>query len=94
MVLSSAGVLCGFGLDEYLIFTTDYTVNSMRLDPEDHSTPFPTFSLGYGVLATEFDFQDKRVFFTQYLGLGRSKIGYILTTSSTSPPITIASGRV
>lgn len=92
--LLSNGVSCGFGLDEYLIFTTDYTLNSMRLDPEDHSTPFPTFSMGYGVLATEFDFQDKRVFFTQYVGLGRSKIGYILTTSSTSPPITIASGRV
>ncbi|XP_051771492.1 low-density lipoprotein receptor-related protein 2 [Ctenopharyngodon idella] len=89
--LLSNGVSCGFGLDEYLIFTTDYTVNSMRLDPEDHSTPFPTFNLDYGVLATEFDFQDKRVFFTQYVGLGRSKIGYITTTSSTSPPITIAS---
>ncbi|XP_059387967.1 low-density lipoprotein receptor-related protein 2 [Carassius carassius] len=89
--LLSNGVSCGFGLDEFLIFTTDYTMNSMRLDPEDHSTPFPTFTLGYGVLATEFDFKDKRVFFTQYVGLGRSKIGYILTTSSTSPPITIAS---
>lgn len=90
--LLSNGISCGFGLDEYLIFTTDYTMNSIRLDPEDHSTPFPTYNLGYGLLATEFDFQDKRVFFTQYVGLGRSKIGYITTTSSTSPPITIASG--
>lgn len=92
--LLSNGVSCGFGLDEYLFFTTDYTLNSIRLDPEDHSPPFPTFYLGYGVVATEFDFHDKRVFFTQYVGIGRSKIGYITTTSTTSPPITIASGTV
>ncbi|TRY92935.1 hypothetical protein DNTS_033821 [Danionella cerebrum] len=89
--LLSNGVSCGFGQDEYLIFTTDYSVNSRRLDQEDHSVPFPTFNMGYGIVAIEFDFQDKRVFFTQYVSFGKSKIGYISTTSSTSPPITIVS---
>ncbi|XP_036394518.1 low-density lipoprotein receptor-related protein 2 [Megalops cyprinoides] len=89
--LLSNGVSCGFGLDEYLIFTTDYTLNSARLDPDDHSTPFPAFSLGYTVVALDFDFEDKRIYFTQYVGLGRSKIGYISTTSVSSPPVIIAS---
>lgn len=91
--LLSNGVSCGYGLDEFLVFTTDYTLNSMRLDPSDHSTPYPTVNLGYNLMALDYDFKEKRVFFTQYLGLGRSKIGYVTTTSITSPPVIIASGE-
>ncbi|XP_053722161.1 low-density lipoprotein receptor-related protein 2 [Synchiropus splendidus] len=88
--LLSNGVTCGYGLDEFLVFTTDYTLNSMRLDPEDHSSPFPTVNIGYNLVALDYDFREKRVFFTQYLGIGRSRIGYITTTSIPSPPVIIA----
>uniref|UniRef100_H2LL78 Low density lipoprotein receptor-related protein 2b n=1 Tax=Oryzias latipes TaxID=8090 RepID=H2LL78_ORYLA len=90
--LLSNGVSCGYGLQEFLIFSTDYTLNSMRLDPEDHSTPFPSVNLGYKIIGLDYDVRGKRIFFTQYLGTGRSKIGYVYATSVTSPPVIIASG--
>uniref|UniRef100_A0AAQ5Z5D7 Low-density lipoprotein receptor-related protein 2 n=1 Tax=Amphiprion ocellaris TaxID=80972 RepID=A0AAQ5Z5D7_AMPOC len=89
--LLSNGVSCGYGLDEFLVFTTDYTLNSMRLDPADHSVPYPTVTIGYSLMGLDFDFKEKRIFFTQYMGLGRSRIGYISTTSITSPPVILAS---
>uniref|UniRef100_A0A671UNK4 Low density lipoprotein receptor-related protein 2b n=1 Tax=Sparus aurata TaxID=8175 RepID=A0A671UNK4_SPAAU len=88
--LLSNGVTCGYGLDEFLIFTTDYTLSSLRLDPADHSAPYPTVSMGYGLMGLDYDFEDKRIFFTQYAGYGRSRIGSIITTSATSPPVFIA----
>ncbi|XP_057682782.1 low-density lipoprotein receptor-related protein 2 [Corythoichthys intestinalis] len=89
--LLSNGITCGYGQDDFLIFTTDYTLNSMRLDPQDHSTPFPTFQLGYNLMGLDFDYRERRVFFTQYKGIGRSIIGYITTTSVGSAPTIIAS---
>ncbi|XP_015230707.1 PREDICTED: low-density lipoprotein receptor-related protein 2-like [Cyprinodon variegatus] len=89
--LLSNGVTCGYGLDDFLIFTTDYTVNSLRLDPTDHSLPFPTVNYGYGVVALDYDFKQKRIFFTRSMGIGRSRIGYVTTTSITSPPVYLAS---
>ncbi|CAB1312135.1 unnamed protein product, partial [Coregonus sp. 'balchen'] len=65
--LLNNGVSCGYGLDEFLVFTTDYTMNSLRLDPSDHTSPYPTINLGYNVVALDFDFADKRIFFTHYL---------------------------
>lgn len=91
--LLSNGVTCGYGLDEFLVFTTDYTLNSLRLDPADHSTPYPTVNLGYNLMALDYDFKEKRIFFTQYLGIGRSRIGYITTSSPTSPPVNIATSE-
>ncbi|XP_028331825.1 low-density lipoprotein receptor-related protein 2 [Gouania willdenowi] len=88
--LLSNGVTCGYGQDEFLVFTTDYTLNSLRLDPTDHSTPYPTVNLGYNLVALDYDFREKKIFFTQYMGIGRSRIGYITTTSITSPPTIIA----
>lgn len=91
--LLSNGVTCGYGQDEFLVYTTDYTLNSARLDPDDHSVPFPSFYLGYGTLALDFDFQDRRVFFSKYGGIGRSSIGYINTATPGSPPVYIANGK-
>nr|XP_046225254.1 LOW QUALITY PROTEIN: low-density lipoprotein receptor-related protein 2 [Oncorhynchus gorbuscha] len=85
--LLNNGVSCGYGLDEFLVFTTDYTMNSLRLDPSDHTSPYPTINLGYNVMALDFDFADKRIFFTQYMGIGRSRIGYVITTVTGAPVI-------
>lgn len=91
--LLSNGVSCGYGQDEYLVYTTDSTLNSARLDPDDHSLPFPTFSLGFSTVALDYDFKSRKVFFTRYQGIGRSKIGYINTATPESPPVYIASGK-
>uniref|UniRef100_A0A3Q3MKS2 Low-density lipoprotein receptor-related protein 2 n=1 Tax=Mastacembelus armatus TaxID=205130 RepID=A0A3Q3MKS2_9TELE len=91
--LLSNGVTCGYGQDEFLVFTTDYTLNSLRLDPADHSTPFPAVNLGYNLMALDFDSKEKRIFFTQYIGTRRSRIGYVTTTSITSPPVIIATSK-
>jgi low density lipoprotein-related protein 2 len=90
--LLNNGVSCGYGLDEFLLFTTDYTMNSLRLDPSDHTSPYPTINLGYNVMALDFDFADKRIFFTQYMGIGRSRIGYVITTV-TGAPVIIADSK-
>lgn len=72
--LLSNGVTCGYGQDEFLVFTTDYTLNSFRLDPTDHSTPFPTVNIGYNLMALDYDFKQKRIFFTRVWGLVRAKL--------------------
>lgn len=91
--LLNNGVTCGYGQDEFLVFTTDYTLNSLRLDPTDHSSPYPTVNLGYNLMALDYDFKERRIFFAQYMGIGRSRIGYITTTSITSPPVIIATSE-
>uniref|UniRef100_A0AAX7TL23 EGF-like domain-containing protein n=1 Tax=Astatotilapia calliptera TaxID=8154 RepID=A0AAX7TL23_ASTCA len=88
------GVSCGYEPDEFLVFSTGYTLNSQRLDPTDHSLPYPTVTLGNGVMGLDYDFREKRIFFMQYVGIGRSRIGYITTTSVTSPPVTIISSEL
>lgn len=92
--LLSNGVTCGYGLEDYLIFTTDYTLNTLRLDPADHSLPFPTVNIGYNLIGLDYDFKGKRVFFSQYSGIGYSRIGYISTTSPSSAPVFIATGEL
>ncbi|KAG7254532.1 hypothetical protein CRUP_003859, partial [Coryphaenoides rupestris] len=74
--LLSNGVTCGYDLDDFLVFSTDYTLNSLRLDPADHSSPFPAVTLGYNLLALDYHHAAKRVFFAQYSGTGRSRVGY------------------
>lgn len=91
--LLNNGVTCGYGLDEYLVFTTDYTLSSLRLDPADHSTPFPAVNLGYNTVGLDFDSKGKRIFFTQYMGIGRSKIGSIIATATSSPPVNIVTSK-
>lgn len=65
----------------------------MRLDPADHSTPYPTVNLGYNLMALDYDFKEKRIFFTQSKGIGRSRIGYVTTTSITTPPVILATSE-
>lgn len=88
--LLSNGVSCGYGLDEYLVYATDFTLSSLRLDPTDHSTPFPSVTEGYQVMAVDYDFKEKRLFYTKSMGVGRSIIGYITTTSISSPAVIVA----
>uniref|UniRef100_W5N103 Low-density lipoprotein receptor-related protein 2 n=1 Tax=Lepisosteus oculatus TaxID=7918 RepID=W5N103_LEPOC len=89
--LLSNGVSCGYGLDEFLIYTTDYSIHSARLDPEDHSLPFTPVTLSYSVVALDFDFQDKRIYFAQSNGYRYSKIGYFSTTSPSISPVIVES---
>lgn len=92
--LLSNGVSCGYGLDEYLVYATDYTLNSLRLDPTDHSTPFPSMTEGYQVMAVDYDFKEKRLFYTKSMGVGQSIIGYITTTSTSSPAVIVATSEL
>lgn len=92
--LLTNGVTCGYGQDDFLVFTTDYTLSSMRLDPQDHSSPFPAFNLGYSLMGLDFDYKERRVFFTQSNGYGRSKIGYVTITSPASAPTIIAASEL
>ncbi len=91
--LLSNGVTCGYGQDEFLVFTTDNSLNSLRLDPDDHSIPFPEVTLGYQTMAVDYDFKEGRVFFTKSMGPAQSIIGYITTASPTSPAVTIATSE-
>ena len=84
---------CVVSRDDYLIYTTESTVRSLRLDSEDHSLPFPVVNVHRTSVALDFDFSDKRVYFSQSSGAGVSKISYISLSSPTSAPVVVASGR-
>ncbi|XP_035811393.2 low-density lipoprotein receptor-related protein 2a isoform X1 [Amphiprion ocellaris] len=82
---------CVVSRDDYLIYTTESTVRSLRLDPEDHALPFPVVNVPRTSVALDFDLTDRRIYFTQSSGAGASKISYISLSSPTSPPIVVAS---
>lgn len=84
---------CEMSKNDYLIYTTESTVRSLRLDPEDHAVPFPVVNVPRTSVALDFDLVDNRVYFTQSSGAGSSKISYISLPFPTSPPVVVASGK-
>uniref|UniRef100_A0A672KQ36 Low-density lipoprotein receptor-related protein 2-like n=1 Tax=Sinocyclocheilus grahami TaxID=75366 RepID=A0A672KQ36_SINGR len=82
---------CVVSRDDYLIYTTESTVRSLRLDPEDHSLPFPVVNLPRTSVALDFDRLDGRIYFTQSSGAGQSKISFITLASPTSSVTEVAS---
>lgn len=83
---------CVVSRDDYLIYTTESTVRSLRLDPDDHALPFPVVNVPRTSVALDFDLTDRRIYFTQSSGAGSSKISYISLSSPTSVPVVVASG--
>lgn len=84
---------CEMSRNDYLIYTTESTVRSLRLDPEDHAVPFPVVNVLRTSVALDFDLVDNRIYFTQSSGPGASKISYISLSLPTSPPVVVASGE-
>nr|XP_046260892.1 low-density lipoprotein receptor-related protein 2a isoform X2 [Scatophagus argus] len=82
---------CVVSRDDYLIYTTESTVRSLRLDPDDHALPFPVVNVPRTSVALDFDLTDRRIYFTQSSGAGASKISYIHLSSPTSAPVVVAS---
>ncbi|KAM7407483.1 hypothetical protein PAMA_003284 [Pampus argenteus] len=82
---------CVVSRDDYLIYTTESTVRSLRLDPEDHALPFPVVNVPRTSVALDFDLTDRRIYFTQSSGAGSSKISYISLSSPTTAPVVVAS---
>lgn len=91
--LAADNKTCVVSRDDYLIYTTESTVRSLRLDPEDHSLPFPVVNVARTSVALDFDLTDRRIYFTQSLGSGASKISYVSLSSPNSAPVEVASGR-
>uniref|UniRef100_A0A4W4GV52 Low-density lipoprotein receptor-related protein 2 n=1 Tax=Electrophorus electricus TaxID=8005 RepID=A0A4W4GV52_ELEEL len=89
--LAVDGTSCVVSRDDYLIYTTESTVRSLRLDPEDHSLPFPVVNVAPTSVALDYDKMDYRLYFTQSSGAGQSKISYISLSSPTSPATIVAS---
>lgn len=84
---------CVVSRDDYLIYTTESTVRSLRLDPDDHALPFPVVNVPRTSVALDFDLTDRRIYFTQSSGAGASKISYVSLSSPTSSPVVVAYGR-
>ncbi|TKS67243.1 Low-density lipoprotein receptor-related protein 2 [Collichthys lucidus] len=61
---------CVVSRDDYLIYTTESTVRSLRLDPDDHALPFPVVNVPRTSVALDFDLTDRRIYFTQSSGAG------------------------
>jgi low density lipoprotein-related protein 2 len=52
-------------VDEYLVFTTRKEIRSVNLDPQVTSAPFPPRVNLTNVVGLDFDYANKRLFFTQ-----------------------------
>uniref|UniRef100_A0A8B9LVB8 Low-density lipoprotein receptor-related protein 2 n=1 Tax=Astyanax mexicanus TaxID=7994 RepID=A0A8B9LVB8_ASTMX len=89
--LAVDGMSCVVSRDDYLIYTTESTVRSLRLDPEDHSLPFSVVNVARTSVALDYDKLDNRIYFTQSSGAGQSKISYISLSSPTSSATVVAS---
>lgn len=91
--LAADNASCVVSRDDYLVYTTESTVRSLRLDPEDHGLPFPVVNVPRTSVALDFDIADRRIYFSQSSGAGASKISYVDLSSPTSPPVVVADGR-
>lgn len=91
--LAADGTACVVSREDYLIYTTESTVRSLHLDPEDHALPFPVVNVPRTSVALDYDRADGRIYFTQSSGAGHSKISYLSLSSPTSPAIVVASGN-
>ncbi|XP_013773508.1 low-density lipoprotein receptor-related protein 2-like isoform X2 [Limulus polyphemus] len=72
----ASGVLAADGrscedMKEYLMFTTRQEVRSLHLDPKITSVPFPPITNLTNVVGLDFDYQDKRLYYTQIRPDGR-----------------------
>ncbi|MGH0147971.1 UNVERIFIED_CONTAM: hypothetical protein FKN15_040972 [Acipenser sinensis] len=82
---------CVVSRDDYLIYTTEDSIRSLRLDPEDHNLPFPVVNVLRTAVALDYDRDDNRLYYTQSSGEGRSRINYISLSSPTTAPTVVAS---
>ena len=90
--LGADGRGCAVSRDDYLVFTTEAAVQSLRLDPDDHAPPFPAVAVPRTSVALDFDLTDRRIYFTQSSGVGVSRISYVSLASPDAPPVVVASG--
>ena len=63
-VLAPNGKTCS-DVNEYLIFTTRREIRSVHLDPNAAGTPFLAKTNMTNVVGADFDYKQKRIFFTQ-----------------------------
>uniref|UniRef100_A0A8C5B335 Low-density lipoprotein receptor-related protein 2 n=1 Tax=Gadus morhua TaxID=8049 RepID=A0A8C5B335_GADMO len=89
--LGADGRGCAVSRDDYLVFTTEAAVQSLRLDPDDHAPPFPAVAVPRTSVALDFDLTDRRIYFTQSSGVGVSRISYVSLASPDAPPVVVAS---
>ena len=63
-ILAPNGISCS-DVNEYLIFTTRREIRSVHLDPNASGTPFLAKTNLTNVVGADFDYSQKRIFFTQ-----------------------------
>lgn len=91
--LSSDGTRCVISTDDYLIYAMEASINSLSLNPEDHSPPFPRVTSPRTSIALDFDSLDNRIYYTRSVGAGRSQIRYF-ALSARNQHTTVASGKL
>ncbi|XP_051883463.1 low-density lipoprotein receptor-related protein 2a [Pristis pectinata] len=90
--LDADGKQCTINTNNYLIYATESSIRSLHLDITEHKLPFPTVSVGQTAVALDYDIIDKRIYFTQSLGLGRSKISYVSLDENSASPTLVVTG--
>ncbi|XP_055493679.1 LOW QUALITY PROTEIN: low-density lipoprotein receptor-related protein 2a [Leucoraja erinacea] len=90
--LEANGWQCSVTTGSFLIFATESSVRSLHLDISDHRAPFPTIKVDPTAVALDYDSSDRRIYFTQSLGRGLSRISYISVEASTASPVQVITG--
>ncbi|XP_043931281.1 low-density lipoprotein receptor-related protein 2 [Protopterus annectens] len=89
--LQSDGRSCFISTNDILIYATENSLRSLHLDPENHALPFPVRTVARTAVALDYDSTDKRIYFTQSMGPGRSRISYLSLTAVMRAPVVVAS---
>lgn len=90
-VLAKNGKSCS-DVSEYLIFTTRKEIRSVHLDPNASGTPFLAKTNMTNVVGADFDYNQKRIFFTQIRP--DSSISYFDIEQQDVPPKTILKNNI
>ncbi|XP_072435639.1 low-density lipoprotein receptor-related protein 2a isoform X3 [Chiloscyllium punctatum] len=90
--LAADGKQCMTITNDYLIYATEGSIQSLHLDTADHTRPFAVVNVWWTAVALDYDSSDKRIYFTQNFGQGRSKISYISLADVSASPTQVVSG--
>uniref|UniRef100_A0A8C0TXJ2 Low-density lipoprotein receptor-related protein 2 n=1 Tax=Canis lupus familiaris TaxID=9615 RepID=A0A8C0TXJ2_CANLF len=91
--LEGNGKSCAMPSENFLIFALENTLRSLHLDPEVHSPPFQAISVDRVAVDLAYDGLSNRIYFTQSLESGNSRISYVSLNSGTRSPTAVISGK-
>ncbi|XP_060033733.1 low-density lipoprotein receptor-related protein 2 [Erinaceus europaeus] len=89
--LGADGKSCRIPTENFFVFALNDSLRSLHINPEEHSPPLHSISVGKNILALDYDSRNNRVYFTHPLEAGVGQISYISLNPGFNSPTALVS---